>query len=113
MLASIDGKKIGLIPANYVKVLGKKRGSRYNQIVQQQTPGVAETPASIPQEVSLPQGQGQCCKSKSVEQPDASPFVQDTGMESVFQGLMDNQQQVNQTAEMNAEDILGENTNDL
>ncbi|XP_041358159.1 probable peroxisomal membrane protein PEX13 [Gigantopelta aegis] len=29
LLASVDGKKTGLVPANYVKVLGKRRGRKY------------------------------------------------------------------------------------
>ncbi|XP_014674570.1 PREDICTED: peroxisomal membrane protein PEX13-like [Priapulus caudatus] len=36
LLASMDGKKIGLIPANYVKVLGKRKGRK-----NQQSAGVA------------------------------------------------------------------------
>ena len=37
LLASVDGKTVGLIPANYVKVLGKRRGTAtpQSQMIQQ------------------------------------------------------------------------------
>ncbi|XP_071964075.1 peroxisomal membrane protein PEX13-like [Antedon mediterranea] len=36
LLASKDGKAIGLVPANYIKVLGKRRGRKHVQLEQQQ-----------------------------------------------------------------------------
>ena len=34
LLASVDGKAVGLIPANYVKVLGKRRGTNAPQMLE-------------------------------------------------------------------------------
>ena len=34
LLASVDGKAVGLIPANYVKVLGKRRGTNTPQMLE-------------------------------------------------------------------------------
>ena len=31
LLASIDGQKTGIVPANYVRVLGKRRGTTYGE----------------------------------------------------------------------------------
>ena len=31
LLASIDGQKTGIIPANYVRVLGKRRGTKQSE----------------------------------------------------------------------------------
>ena len=31
LLASIDGQKTGIIPANYVRVLGKRRGTKHSE----------------------------------------------------------------------------------
>ncbi|XP_033113654.1 peroxisomal membrane protein PEX13-like isoform X2 [Anneissia japonica] len=36
LLASKDGKAVGLVPANYIKVLGKRRGRKHVQLEQQQ-----------------------------------------------------------------------------
>ena len=35
LLACVDGKKPGIVPANYIKVLGKRSGSQSASVVQQ------------------------------------------------------------------------------
>lgn len=45
LLASVDGKKVGIIPANYVKVLGKKRGAKTQT---QSVPGGVSGPTTVP-----------------------------------------------------------------
>ena len=40
LLASVDGQKTGLIPANYIKILGKRRG-RKTVVVSQPSPSSA------------------------------------------------------------------------
>lgn len=34
LLASVDGKKTGLVPANYIKLLGRQHGSRHQAVTQ-------------------------------------------------------------------------------
>ncbi|XP_071494862.1 uncharacterized protein [Diadema antillarum] len=36
LLASLQGEKIGLVPANYIKILGKRKGQRHTESEQQQ-----------------------------------------------------------------------------
>lgn len=120
LLASVDGKKTGVIPANYVKVLGKKRGTRHMQeaILDNSIPPM--NPAAIPQSAS--QQEEPCCHGDN-----AQSFVQsipDEGsLDAVFQGG-DNQENVpnndlnisnedSPVSNMDAEDILGENANNL
>jgi len=31
LLASVDGQKTGIVPANYVRVLGKRRGTKHHE----------------------------------------------------------------------------------
>lgn len=50
LLASVDGQTTGLVPANYVKVLGKRRGRKQaemERLAQVQT-GLAADPESNP-----------------------------------------------------------------
>jgi len=35
LLASIDGQKTGMVPANYIRVLGKRRGTSTLKVIQQ------------------------------------------------------------------------------
>ncbi|XP_042358023.1 peroxisome biogenesis factor 13 [Plectropomus leopardus] len=55
LLASVDGQTTGLVPANYVKVLGKRRGfkhaemERLAQVQQENTQASQTAPASHPQ----------------------------------------------------------------
>lgn len=35
-MASVDGQTTGLVPANYVKILGKRRGRKYAELVKLQ-----------------------------------------------------------------------------
>ena len=91
LLACVDGKTVGLIPANYVKVLGKRRGTAsQSQMIQQNSqnqsiPNLSNTQTGSqgfqPEEFLLerPIGQGssqgtaeisntgsqQCCRSES------------------------------------------------
>ncbi|XP_024152775.1 peroxisome biogenesis factor 13 [Oryzias melastigma] len=51
LLASVDGQAIGLVPANYVKVLGKRRGRKHAEMerlaqVQQENQQATQTPAA-------------------------------------------------------------------
>lgn len=54
LLASLDGQTTGLVPANYVKVLGKRRGrkhveaERLAQVQQSNTQAPAAQPQSVP-----------------------------------------------------------------
>lgn len=54
-MASVDGQATGLVPANYVKVLGKRRGRKQAemealaQIQQENTPAPQMAPAAHPQ----------------------------------------------------------------
>jgi hypothetical protein len=89
LLASVDGQKVGIIPANYVKVLGKKRGTK-NQ--SQSVPAGATVPttaspltmgnsASVP---NLPSETKSCCK-KSCDQSSKEqlkPVASAPGMEN-------------------------------
>lgn len=51
LLASVDGKTVGIIPANYVKVLGKRRGTKVsNYPVQNQLKAFDEQNRDIPDE---------------------------------------------------------------
>lgn len=50
LLASLDGQTTGLVPANYVKVLGKRRGRRQAEMEQQQMNASlhpVQTPAAL------------------------------------------------------------------
>ncbi|XP_062604137.1 peroxisomal membrane protein PEX13-like [Saccostrea cucullata] len=68
LLASVDGQKVGIIPANYVKVLGKKRGTKHQtQSVPSNTgvpPATAVTSASTPDLLS---GTSTCCKKTGAQ----------------------------------------------
>uniref|UniRef100_A0A3P9MMU5 Peroxisomal membrane protein PEX13 n=1 Tax=Oryzias latipes TaxID=8090 RepID=A0A3P9MMU5_ORYLA len=51
LLASVDGQTIGLVPANYVKVLGKRRGRKHAEMerlaeVQEENQRASQTPAA-------------------------------------------------------------------
>lgn len=54
LLASVDGQTTGLVPANYVKVLGKRRGRKHAEterlahIQQDNTQGLHTGPAAHP-----------------------------------------------------------------
>ena len=48
LLASVDGKKTGIVPANYVKVLGRQRGQRLSK-QQEQIRNQTGTSAAEPQ----------------------------------------------------------------
>lgn len=60
LLASVDGQTTGLVPANYVKVLGKRRGRKHAEMealaqIQQQNPQAPQTaPAAHPQPSPAP-----------------------------------------------------------
>ncbi|XP_041866893.1 peroxisome biogenesis factor 13 [Melanotaenia boesemani] len=60
LLASVDGQTTGLVPANYVKVLGKRRGrkhaemERLAQVQQGNTPASQTATAAQPQSTSAP-----------------------------------------------------------
>ena len=54
LLATIDGKKVGIIPANYVKVLGKKRGSRAQNQIQTSQSQPAFSPAQRSEVTPMP-----------------------------------------------------------
>ncbi|MBN3320356.1 PEX13 protein, partial [Atractosteus spatula] len=47
LLASLDGQSTGLVPANYVKILGKRRGRKQAELerIAEQQPGSASTQA--------------------------------------------------------------------
>ncbi|XP_069127961.1 peroxisomal membrane protein PEX13-like [Argopecten irradians] len=139
LLASIDGKKTGIIPANYVKVLGKKRGTRYTEAAALENGLNTVTPA-IPQ--SVPQ-QGKSCHKSSQPQEEPSSGCQQQeksccsgskksvsvlesvpeseSQEDVFQsnGIDGDGPNTYSTVDstsinnMDAEDILGGNTNSL
>jgi len=47
LLASVDGTKTGILPANHIKLLGRKRGSRH-------TAPTTTTPTSVPLSSSAP-----------------------------------------------------------
>lgn len=55
LLASVDGQTTGLVPANYVKVLGKRRGRKHAemetlaQVPQGNTQALQTGPAAHPQ----------------------------------------------------------------
>ena len=73
LLASVDGQKVGIIPANYVKVLGKKRGSKHQQ---QAVPGSTGVPSQVPtlstgnsaSTADLASKTSTCCSKKSCDQ---------------------------------------------
>ncbi|XP_061601599.1 peroxisome biogenesis factor 13 [Cololabis saira] len=59
LLASVDGQTSGLVPANYVKVLGKRRGRRHAEMerlaqVTEENPAVSRTTQPGPAQSSAP-----------------------------------------------------------
>ncbi|XP_060072650.1 peroxisomal membrane protein PEX13-like [Ylistrum balloti] len=124
LLASIDGKKSGIIPANYVKVLGKKRGTKYTQAAASESalapvnpPPVAEP--SIPK--SAPQQGKSCCHSASKPVNMLESISENQSLEDVFQNDCNQDSMPNTDSsganttinDMSAEDILGGSTNNL
>ncbi|XP_074531872.1 peroxisome biogenesis factor 13 [Halichoeres trimaculatus] len=86
LLASVDGQTTGLVPANYVKVLGKRRGRRHAeterlaQLQQESTHTVPHShPASgfTPTPASDSSSSLQLLESVFTETPAASNFSQD------------------------------------
>lgn len=140
LLASVDGQKVGIIPGNYVKVLGKKRGTKHQQ---QSSPGNTADPAQIPtlssvNSASAPDmvsGTSTCCKkscdkSESVNNGQVKPVASAPCMDNFnstsenstsFANLEDafpidsNSQNnsVRQPENLNAKDILDANEDKL
>ena len=126
LLASVDGKKIGAIPANYVRVLGKKRGSIHNQaaeyVLSDNVPPPADSPSvNIPPPVDsavvidttvcasgeAKTNQG-CCNKKNIG--DIPVYIEDADnyLESSFKDITDTRSSATTSnAEMDAQDILG------
>ncbi len=44
LLASVDGQQMGIIPANYVKILGKRRGTKHNPSQRNSNPTLPALP---------------------------------------------------------------------
>ncbi|KAK3089254.1 hypothetical protein FSP39_002114 [Pinctada imbricata] len=129
LLGSLDGKKVGIIPANYVKVLGKKRGSRSLQGQGNQLQPTLPPPhqGSNPEDIKSVHFQTQentvidsqssqtseksCCSkwdSKDSCTSNNGNVLMDTGsMDSEFQTVVGNDTLTDSgPALMNAEDIL-------
>ncbi|XP_061165961.1 peroxisomal membrane protein PEX13-like [Saccostrea echinata] len=112
LLASVDGQKVGIIPANYVKVLGKKRGTK-NQtqsVPSNRTvpPPTAVTSASTPDLLS---GTSTCCKkscdqSANLEKVQIKPAASAPCMDSVNSLEMENN-----TSFANLEDAFSNDSN--
>ncbi|XP_037321842.2 peroxisome biogenesis factor 13 [Pungitius pungitius] len=69
LLASVDGQTTGLVPANYVKVLGKRRGLKHaemERLAQVQEVNTAALPQSIPTQ-GVTQGLGSAPAAVSME----------------------------------------------
>ena len=92
LLASVDGKKTGLIPANYVHVLGKRRGRKY-EIQASPDPSIIQsdsavslsspTPTAVSSTTSLLEGDNSIVTSVSQDQLN-SAFEQSTSSADVL-----------------------------
>ncbi|XP_040906571.1 peroxisome biogenesis factor 13 isoform X2 [Toxotes jaculatrix] len=73
LLASVDGQTTGLVPANYVKILGKRRGRKHAEMerlsqIQQGTTQASQTSLAVHPQSCPAQGLGSASTSASSEE---------------------------------------------
>ncbi|KAH9503345.1 Peroxisomal membrane protein PAS20 [Bulinus truncatus] len=75
LLASVDGQKTGMVPANYVSILGKRKGSRHTNQTQQplvnsdSSSTLVQESQSIQQGSNLPESQLESAFCENSKQP--------------------------------------------
>lgn len=96
LLGSVDGEKMGIVPANYLKLLGKRKGRKHEN---QPQLGVTQ---STPTQSGVSQSQSSHENlNNAFGDQENSNFLQEETYESAF-GSQDTQPKT-------AEDFLGEN----